>query len=406
MTKNPIDDLKSRTIMYENQIEHLEKLGLPTTRDELFEYFKQVYKPKNIAVILHDKDLNENGEYAKPHFHVSMSFENPMSLVAQANKINDVHQNFTAFNRQGRYNFENLFSDLCHRTKKSQSKFQYPPHDVRASFDYPEWLEQTKSSVSISRTVEINNLLEDFGQEVITLKDLRNRLTNLEFAKNERLIKSLRNSISEKRFELFKEEMITENKTIQAFYFFGDTGTGKTRDSKEKFADDCFVTGSNRDLFSNYDGQKTIIIDELRPETITYDELLKILDPFNFENVVGSRYFDKKLVAENIIITTPYAPYEFYNKVQGSDIIHIIKTEKGVVETVSSDNPDKPEQFYRRINIFKFEKEAIISIYFNDEVKSFEPLLNQQVKNKWSTEQTFTTKKELLDSSNKLFGGD
>ncbi|AOA00697.1 hypothetical protein BFC22_11640 [Carnobacterium divergens] len=165
MTKNRLDQIKNRTIMYTNQIDTLKALGLPTTRDELFQHFKTTFEPLYIAATLHDKDIGLDGSTVKPHFHVGMRFENPISITAQAKKINDRYQNFIALDGINRNNTINMMSYLTHQTRDSQSKFQYSPHDVKANFNYPEWLGMSGGSIAISRKAEINILLKEFGDD-------------------------------------------------------------------------------------------------------------------------------------------------------------------------------------------------------------------------------------------------
>lgn len=58
-------------------------------------------------------------------------------------------------------------------------------------------------------------------------------------------------------------------------------------------------------------------MDELRPNIIPYADLLRILDPFENNKMLPSRYNDKALACDLIIITTPYNPYEFYKEIFG-----------------------------------------------------------------------------------------
>ena len=57
-------------------------------------------------------------------------------------------------------------------------------------------------------------------------------------------------------------------------------------------------------------------MDELRPKTIPYHDLLRILDPFNLTDptIAPSRYSDKAIACDLIIIPTPYNPLSFYQK--------------------------------------------------------------------------------------------
>lgn len=102
-------------------------------------------------------------------------------------------------------------------------------------------------------------------------------------------------------------------------WFYGKSGTGKTRMAKKLFDEqniDYFVAGSSKDPLQNYAGQEALILDELREDTFSYADLLKILDPYNYEKVGASRYSDKTLIVHTIIVTTPYSLKEFYNNVR------------------------------------------------------------------------------------------
>lgn len=59
-------------------------------------------------------------------------------------------------------------------------------------------------------------------------------------------------------------------------------------------------------------------MDEFRENSMRYDDLLKILDPFSIYSggsMAPSRYQDKALAADTFIITTPYDPRQYYERV-------------------------------------------------------------------------------------------
>ena len=93
---------------------------------------------------------------------------------------------------------------------------------------------------------------------------------------------------------------------------------GQTRLAKKIATDKgnpWFISGSSRDLFQNYNGEHTIILDELRPDDgLTYRDMLRLLDPYGFDMNAPSRYRDKAIAADLIIITSPFTPKEFYDK--------------------------------------------------------------------------------------------
>lgn len=145
-------------------------------------------------------------------------------------------------------------------------------------------------------------------------------------------------------------------------------------------------------------GQSIIIIDELRPDVINYGELLKLLDPFNFENVAGSRYHDKKIIAKEIIITGPLSPVEFYVKVINDDNVIVLDESGAISQVHTSKNIDSPEQFFRRINVLKFTKEYIIPQYFNGDKQIYKDVEEQKTINKWSASLPHKTKTQVIET--------
>ena len=96
-------------------------------------------------------------------------------------------------------------------------------------------------------------------------------------------------------------------------------GTGKTslaREYAEKKGQPYYITGSSRDIFQSYNGEHTIIMDELRPRVIEYADLLRITDPHGIDTQVmaPARYTDKPLACDLIIITSPYSPSDFHRE--------------------------------------------------------------------------------------------
>ncbi|EHQ8213636.1 hypothetical protein KSO28_000519 [Listeria monocytogenes] len=151
--------------------------------------------------------------------------------------------------------------------------------------------------------------------------------------------------------------MLETGRSIDVIYIYGQSGTGKTRlakDYAEKSDSDYFFTGSSRDPFQLYEGQSTIILDELRPSTFPYNDLLKLLDPFNTRSNAPSRYFDKLLTADLIINTSPYSPKEFYQR--------IIKSDKHFDEKI-----DSYYQLARRLGLVIFMTKDYMQVAFFDE---------------------------------------
>ena len=109
--------------------------------------------------------------------------------------------------------------------------------------------------------------------------------------------------------------MIKNNEMVTIIWLFGRAGTGKTRLARryaERFDSNYFITGSIRDPFQQYNLEHVVILDELRPHQFDYSDLLKMFDPYNVKAMASSRYFDKPLLANIYIVTSPYSPYNFF----------------------------------------------------------------------------------------------
>jgi hypothetical protein len=127
----------------------------------------------------------------------------------------------------------------------------------------------------------------------------------------------------EKRMErlarAWRKQMREEHKSVIIIWLYGEAGTGKTWFAKNyagRLKRDWFFTGSSRDPFQTYNGEPIVILDELRPDTFEYADLLKMFDPFNDSAMAASRYFDKPLTADTFIVTSPYSPWKFYDNMK------------------------------------------------------------------------------------------
>jgi len=95
-------------------------------------------------------------------------------------------------------------------------------------------------------------------------------------------------------------------------WFYGSSGTGKTRDAINT-SETYYITMNTLKWWDGYIGQETIIIDDFRKDFCTYHELLRILDRYPYRvNTKGSSIWFQS-TTKNIIITSAYHPSKVYD---------------------------------------------------------------------------------------------
>lgn len=166
--------MKTRAMMYEQQLDHLPRLV-----DEMYRRIETL-APKRYAGIVHDSDTTDAGRPAAAHLHVMMEFQNPRSLNSIAKLLGDKPERIEAW----KAGVENGFSYLCHRTDGARSKHQYDPKNVRSNFDYPALLASIESRVARTRShSSIKVLLDDLLEGRIDKESLISQLSGSEYAR-------------------------------------------------------------------------------------------------------------------------------------------------------------------------------------------------------------------------------
>ncbi|WP_341778994.1 Rep family protein [Levilactobacillus sp. HBUAS70063] len=312
-----MSELKTSAPMYVQQLSRLpfSDVGALHTR-------VKTLHAKRYGIIVHDKDVDKDGKPVAPHVHVMMQFDSAQRISSLANKLNDSEQNFESMTKQNRKNgANNGFAYLTHRTDNASDRYQYDFSEVIANFDYLEFMRKLEKRVR-SPSVESDRILEELKDGELTLLEAKNELLELGpkvYSSKARAMREVNAAVQDIKAERWRDEMRQQGKSIKTIWLYGATGTGKTRfaetiGGKLDAPGACFITGGSNDLFQDYSGQHNVVLDELRPNVLQYADLLKILDPFNYDMRTVSRYHNLQLQAEQIIITSPYSPADFFER--------------------------------------------------------------------------------------------
>lgn len=353
---------KQRSVMYTQQ----QRLLLESDWKKEVSRIVAVTQPKHWAGILHDKDITEDGKPVEPHLHLMLYFKHARSPQTLAWEI-EGKQGKREDAKTERLEFfkhpNNGYSYLVHRTQNAKDKFQYPLDDVISSFNFPEKLAKITRQVELSNARKDNDIIQEFLDLLyegdITLEEIENVLTGSQYAKASHKLKAVAEKRQERLGKAFIDKMLASNTHKETLYIYGQSRLGKTRLAKtyaKMMNTDYFITGSSRDPFQSYKNQPVVIIDELRFNSFQYEDLLKILDPYNFEVMLPSRYFDKMLTAQKIIVTSPFSPRELYDKIG-----------------FALNDKDSFEQFQLRLDtVILIEEETVYEVHYNSKSRTYD----------------------------------
>lgn len=305
-----------RHLMYTQFLDHM-----ALSVEELKAILEQM-GTERYAVIVHGKDTDEDGNPIGLHVHAMMSFKNGHSLASIAKQLHDKSQYLEIYDK----NVNNGYSYLIHATTKARNKYQYDPSEVIANFDYASLVTvEIPGQIAAKHDKKagtVKTLLDLMYIGAKTKREVEAELSGSLYGKYRSQIEAVWAKRLQMMAEEWREKKLAEGAQVQVIWIYGPAGCGKTSFAKvhaKKKGQDYFVSGSSRDPFQGYCGEHTMILDELRPNSMEYSDLLRILDPFSIvdETMAPARYSDKALACDLIIITGPYDPFEFYKKIFG-----------------------------------------------------------------------------------------
>lgn len=297
---------------------------------------KKLTNIKRYAIIIHDKDLLENGQPKKKHFHCILTFSNSTNskLVSEALKVEEQYVN------KIRTTTKSAMLYLVH--KNNPEKYQYNAEDVSANFDYIEYVddcEPKQNRVDIAKKIESGE---------IKMYNLIDYISVDEYSKNK--------GYYDKCFDYRTQKIKNLNRSLNCIFVTGSSGSGKTTFAKDyatKKGYSVYISSGGSNLLDDYKGQDCIILDDLRDSIFTFDDFLKLTDN-NTNSLVGCRFYNKSIYeCKLIIITSCVDLYDFYAD-------YFAKTNEPKV------------QLFRRFSLYiKMDYESITMYSYNNQLQDF-----------------------------------
>ncbi len=105
-------------------------------------------------------------------------------------------------------------------------------------------------------------------------------------------------------------------------WYYGETGTGKTRDALAECTEPYICMEDNR-WWEGYDAHEEVIIDDYRRDFCKFRTLLRLLD--RYEHRIECKGGSRQLRAKKIIITTPKSPVDTWEGRTSEDLQQLLR---------------------------------------------------------------------------------
>jgi DNA replication protein DnaC len=249
------------------------------------------------GVIYHDLDT------ANIHYHVALKLKQPTRLSTIAKQFEQAENLVKLWRR----NEDNLWAYIAHNTKNAKAeKVNYTPYlnnPNKSRFDSDDTRQQC--------TYDTNKSLKSDNAKIekICLAIITGQLTERDLLAPEQAPTYWKHMTKiEKAIKIRNKTLRLYPPTCKTILITGDSGTGKTRYAielaKQLYPKTWLMASAGNDPLQDYTGEKCIIFDDWRPQDYQLQDLLALLDPNYRQRTHKSRYYNKPLATELILITT------------------------------------------------------------------------------------------------------
>lgn len=421
--------------------------------EEIVRRASEVATVSEAYAIKHDKDTSvgfdsvtnsTTSKLKEPHIHALLKFSKGATLTDLAVKIG-LEPQYLEKAKSGRYGYDNLLAYLIHA--KDKDKYQYSPDEVFTLIgnNYLEvyherkesWL-KGKAKKEVQQSYEdIDLLIDNILNENITKQEiLLNKKYHTLYTVHRVRINDAIRTVGEIKGARTKDELENGEFKKTILFIHGASGLGKSTFAKEiaksliqlaklnnKKWQSVLTAGTN--MFDEVNGEEILLLDDVRGDSLTASDWLKVLDPYNI-SPISACYQNKIGAAKVIIITSSKHPLTFFYHTKGNNRedlsqyvrrIEHLATLKGVGDEpiFYESHPTRTLNNLRRIPEIGCDTYLSYDFTPDNEMKSKEELLSMLVSkvglnNQWdlweydkskTPSKTVTSEDEVADNQEK-----
>ena len=385
--------------------------------EEIVRRVSEIATVSEAYAIKHDKDTSIGfdsvtnstiSELKEPHIHALLKFSKGATLTDLAVKIG-LEEQYLEKAKSGRYGYDNLLAYLIHA--KDKDKYQYSPDEVFTLIgtNYLEvyhkrkesWL-KGKAKKEVQQSYEdIDLLIDNILNENITKQEiLLNKKYHTLYTVHRVRINDAIRTVGEIKSAKVKYELEHKEFKKTVIFIYGKSGLGKSTFAKELTKDivqlaklnnqkwqSVLTAGTN--MFDEVNGEEILLLDDVRGDSLTASDWLKVLDPYSI-SPVSARYQNKTAASKVIIITSSKHPLTFFYHTKGNfqeDLSQYVRrieqmvTVKGTSEELifAESHPERFSNNRRRIPEVGHEVYLSYDFSPDNEMKSKEELLSMLV---------------------------
>jgi energy-coupling factor transporter ATP-binding protein EcfA2 len=292
------------------------------TLSEVVETCKKYRSIKKYAMIIHDKDVMEDGITPKKwHIHLYLHFGSAYNTEQLIKAFGILDNQIERI--KGRW--ANVLEYMTH--EHDPKKHHYDTKECVSNFSIQEDIEKEKQATTRAKAIE--NAIDDYMTLHSVMEDLLKFLTTSEVKEHWSEIEKA------KRIRAEYLRGMSNEKERMTIYIHGMAGSGKSTTAKTiagLLGWGTFVTSIGKDFIDGYDGEPVIIVEEFNDKNIPFETLLGLCDPHHGKTL-QARYHNINVAPARLVIIVTTKPLdEIYTDVYGSEREQLTRRINAIVE--------------------------------------------------------------------------